>query len=345
MHVDKVLFFVYVQSRTKLHCRISSSELPIDHSQDALGGQCMENSVRASEDERNNRLSTAVNRLREDLRSFIGLSLREDEVSWEEWISILKKEIKQHCWEKKQCDKTDCPAHRNSCGRCWLIAGTLCGDSPIGKFAQKYRSCVECDVYQDAVLSDPVNELYEHLITLVYSLRNSKIELKTLALHDTLTGLHNRNYFEMAMELETKKIRRYGGGFTVFMIDLNNFKHINDTYGHVHGDHILREFAQILGKSIRGADLLIRYGGDEFLVIRHDTSKPGGQGMIRRIKDNFLKWNKEYGSTDYALSFSYGSAVFDKTRDLKSVIGEADTRMYKNKQTTKARITLPVKKQ
>jgi diguanylate cyclase (GGDEF)-like protein len=290
--------------------------------------------------EKNMQLSDAIHRLREDLRSFISLSMRESDASWEQWISVVKKEtkeIKARCWEKKKCAKTDCPAFKHSCHRCWLIAGTMCGDKPIGKFAQKYKSCVECNVYLDEVLADPVTEVYEHLITLIYSLRNSKNELKTLALNDRLTGLYNRNYFDLIIEREIKRIKRYGGGFTVFMIDIDNFKFINDTYGHVHGDCVLREFAQILRNSVREADLLFRYGGDEFLIIRHGASDAADNRMIDRIQERFMKWNREYESENYKLTFSYGSSVFDKKKDFKKVIAEADSEMYRNKEFNKRR--------
>jgi len=277
-------------------------------------------------------LPDIFDRLRKDLRSFISLSLKESESTWEQWLSVIRKDISIRCWEKKSCDKVDCPAYKSACGRCWLIAGTMCGDKPVGKFAQKYRSCIECDVYQEAVLTDPSAEVYEHLITLVYSLRDRQLELKTLAMHDTLTGLHNRNFFDLMIKQEIKKIKRYGGGFTVFMIDIDNFKFLNDRYGHLHGDGVLREVASILKKSIRGADLLIRYGGDEFIIIRHELSTDGDTAMIDRVSQNIAAWNDEYGSDDYKLSCSYGAAFYNRDKEIACVLAEADSEMYKNKE-------------
>ena len=282
-------------------------------------------------------LAGVFNSLRKDLRSFISLSLKESETSWEQWISRIKREVRVRCWEMKGCTKTDCPSYKNACGRCWLIAGTMCGGAPIGKFAAKYKSCTECAVYQAAVLSNPVDEVYEHLITLVYSLRDKQLELKSLALHDKLTGLFNRAYFDLVIKQETKKVKRYGGGFTVHIIDIDGFKHINDTYGHLHGDGILREFSLILKDSIRESDLLIRYGGDEFMIISHESkaghdSGPQDNGIIGRIRRNVSLWNREYGSEDYGLSFSHGWAAFNKEKDLKEVIGLADAKMYENKE-------------
>ena len=277
-------------------------------------------------------MTEVFSRLRKDLRSFIALSLKENEATWEKWISSVKKDVGVKCWEVKNCTETHCPSYKNTCGRCWLIAGTMCDGKPVGKFASKYKNCTECEVYQRAVLSDPVDEVYEHLITLVYSLRDKQLELKAMALHDKLTGLFNRAYFDLVIKQEIKRAKRYGGGFTVHIVDINNFKHINDTYGHLHGDGILREFALMLKNSIRESDLLVRYGGDEFVIISHETSAAQDGGMMARIRRNISLWNKVYGSENYSLSFSHGAAVFEKGHELKEVLEKADARMYRDKE-------------
>ncbi|MDO8281362.1 MAG: GGDEF domain-containing protein [Thermodesulfovibrionia bacterium] len=277
-------------------------------------------------------LNNIFQHFRKDLRGFIDISLQEDETSWNEWLSHIKRDIAIRCWEIKKCAKKDCPAFMNTCGRCWIIAGTMCGEDPHGQFAIKYGNCIKCNVYQQAVLTDPENEIYEHLIILVHSLRIKQQELKTMALHDILTGLHNRNYLDIYLEREKKKIKRYGGSLTLFMFDLNNFKNINDTYGHQHGDGVLKEFASILKMSIRDTDLLIRYGGDEFLIIKTESSGHENDIMLDRIRQNIANWNEEYGSENYSLSFSYGNAVYDQDKDIEQVIEKADAEMYKDKQ-------------
>ena len=112
------------------------------------------------------------------LRTFIEFSLLEDEKSWSDWIAATVKEHKSNCWEKKQCKTPDCPAYNNDCGRCWLIAGTLCGGKVQGKFAKKYNSCLECEVYQEAVYKDSATELREHILILIHSLISKQLELK-----------------------------------------------------------------------------------------------------------------------------------------------------------------------
>lgn len=107
----------------------------------------------------------------DSLRTFIELSQQNEERPWDQWISATVKSIEVNCWEKQKCVKEGCPAFMNSCGRCWLIAGTMCGECAEGDFALKYRSCMKCDVFQGAVYKDPSTELRELLIILIYSFR------------------------------------------------------------------------------------------------------------------------------------------------------------------------------
>ena len=84
----------------------------------------------------------------------------------------------------------NCPAYDNKCGRCWLIAGTLCGDYVQGKFAKSYSNCNECEVFQEIVFKDSVIELQEHILILIHVLRSKQKELKNaLANVKTLSGL------------------------------------------------------------------------------------------------------------------------------------------------------------
>jgi diguanylate cyclase (GGDEF)-like protein len=276
-------------------------------------------------------LSDILQKLSQDLRSFIDLSLQETDESWEGLTSSLIKDIEVRCWEKKKCGKNTCPKYMNAQGRCWLIAGTLCGGEVHGKFALKYKSCTECDVYKETVYKNPLSETYEHLITLVHSLRTKEQELKTLAIRDSLTGLYNRNYFNIVMARETEKLNRFGGRLSIMMVDINKFKQINDAYGHLHGDGILKECASILSRSVRTSDILVRFGGDEFLVVMPDTDCSERDPLIARINKHLGDWNEKYASSDYSLSFSLGCALLEQGKELMEVIEEADSKMYKDK--------------
>ena len=113
-----------------------------------------------------------------DLHVFIELSFQEDESSINDWVKKTINKLESTCWKNKNCNETNCPAFKNECGRCWLIAGTMCGGEVQGKFAEKYGFCTKCEVYQDIIANDKVLELRELVIALIHSLRLKQHELK-----------------------------------------------------------------------------------------------------------------------------------------------------------------------
>ncbi|MFC1523204.1 hypothetical protein ACFL6N_00295 [Thermodesulfobacteriota bacterium] len=113
-----------------------------------------------------------------DLQVFLELSFQEDESSLREWIDETVNKVESTCYTKKRCDEADCPAYRNECGRCWLIAGTMCGGKVRGKFTEKFGFCTECEIYQDVIGEDRVRQLRELVIALIHSLRIKQHELK-----------------------------------------------------------------------------------------------------------------------------------------------------------------------
>jgi diguanylate cyclase (GGDEF)-like protein len=280
-------------------------------------------------------LLEALRRIAEDIRVFIELSLQESDYSWQEWLPMIVRASEIRCWERKNCGKRECPSYENSDGRCWLVSGTMCGGEVQGKFAQKYKNCSLCDVYQEAVFSDPAVEIYEHLITLVHSLKTTQSKLLNLATKDMLTGLYNRNYFNEAMARETARAKRFGEQMSVLIIDVDGFKSFNDNFGHLHGDGILRECAKILKKSVRESDFLCRFGGDEFVIVspRHDCGD--NKALMARIEEHVSDWNRDCASDNYRVSFSVGCAVWNGRGDILDTIKAADLSMYESKRNKK----------
>jgi len=273
-------------------------------------------------------LLASFEKIRTELRSFIDLSLHEDEKNFTDWVASVAKDISPRCWEVNKCNFEQCPAYGNTSGRCWLIAGTMCGSAVTGKFAKKYSSCRECDFYRKIVYQSPLAEITEHIIILIYSLRIKQDELKQQALTDQLTGLNNRRYFDLFITREIDKLKRAGGRLAFLMVDINNFKHINDSKGHVFGDYILKEFAQILQNASRTSDLVIRYGGDEFLITMYEEND-SEKLLIERINKSIAAWNQLH--SDYPLSLSFGVSYLALGDSVQDVIEAADRKMYQDK--------------
>ena len=106
-----------------------------------------------------------------------------------------------------------------------------------------------------------------------------------LAMVDSLTGLFVRRYFNARIEEEIERSKRYGSPFSVVMMDVDDFKRLNDTYGHLVGDRVLREIANVVKAQMRGVDTASRYGGEEIAVILPRTEMVGAYNLAERIRE------------------------------------------------------------
>jgi len=155
-------------------------------------------------------------------------------------------------------------------------------------------------------------------------------ELKRISVTDGLTNLFNRRHFFEIIEKEIKRAIRLDYKITLLSIDINNFKQVNDTYGHSKGDELLKRLAEIISKNIRdGLDTAFRFGGDEFTVLLSDCSKEKAIQIASRIDEEFIE------ETDVA-SLAYGSEELDiHNPDIDQALIEADRKMYLHKNKTK----------
>ena len=152
-----------------------------------------------------------------------------------------------------------------------------------------------------------------------------------LAVIDPLTELYNRRYIMRAISRETARVDRQGSMFAFLMLDLNDFKKVNDTLGHLAGDLILREFSLLLQKTFRTTDIISRFGGDEFLVLLTDADHAMAARATERLQKMIAEWNKEEPIQGYCMSVSCGSALYQKGSDAIAVLAAADQAMYQNK--------------
>jgi diguanylate cyclase (GGDEF)-like protein len=178
-----------------------------------------------------------------------------------------------------------------------------------------------------------IKEVYDHLSLLINTMKSSHERYKKLATRDLLTGVYNRNYFNETIIRDIELARRRDERLSFILIDVNDFKMINDTYGHLHGDGVLRACADILRKSVRKSDFLCRYGGDEFVIVTPQPACEANGPLFERIRTNLEEWNSRYATLDYRLSFSIGCAVWEQGRDVLQVIHKADEEMYRNKRS------------
>ncbi|MBI5469254.1 MAG: GGDEF domain-containing protein, partial [Deltaproteobacteria bacterium] len=192
--------------------------------------------------------------------------------------------------------------------------------SALGKSGYNLR-----DIKNASFINEHVSSAFDNAIK--YS------EAKEMAFIDSLTGLYNSKYLEAALDRELKRADRLMSPVTVLFMDLDNFKRINDTNDHLVGSKVLVEVGKILLKCVREVDTVIRYGGDEYVVILVDAD----YGVAMRVADRIrVSIEQEHfipeESLDIRITASLGVATYPiHTRDKKELLKIADKAMYKAK--------------
>jgi diguanylate cyclase (GGDEF)-like protein/PAS domain S-box-containing protein len=158
--------------------------------------------------------------------------------------------------------------------------------------------------------------------------------LKQKALRDPLTGLYNRHYFEESIRVELRRALRYNRSFTLVMADLKGFKRVNDTLGHAKGDEVLQSIASLLKATVRESDWLVRYGGDEFLIVLPETASPVDI-VLARLQSAVEDWSREH-LPEIPLSLDVGRATWTPgcDRSVTDLVRAADTSMYEAKRAS-----------
>ncbi len=170
------------------------------------------------------------------------------------------------------------------------------------------------------------------LVVSLFGVGNVVRHLKMSAIRDYLTGLLTRTFFfNEYLPREIKRAKRSEKPISVILMDVDDFKLINDIYGHKKGDEVLRKLSKAIQRSVRGSDAAVRFGGDEILIVLPETDRKGAEAVLKRIKGNLKKISEK----SLPISISAGIAVWDGTKDFEHVIEKADKRMYKNKESKK----------
>jgi diguanylate cyclase (GGDEF)-like protein len=274
------------------------------------------------------------------------------------------------CWMEMGCEKTDCPSYKSSNLRCWQVAGTFCNGVPQGTFAKKFGDCQKCRVYKKATGKDVIFKIGEDFNNLMYQLKikedelrlsiqqseaknsklaalNKKIEslvktldkkntlLRELSLKDGLTGLYNYRFFREILHEQYHLAKRFKFPLSCVMIDIDYFKAVNDTYGHQLGDSILSQLADILRKNVRDADKVVRYGGEEFVIILPYTDGDAAYIKAERLRQLVSDHAFSAGEHMIGITVSLGIAAYPDSKRIKKadqLVSFADKALYQAKE-------------
>src|ERR1700728_1387455 len=164
--------------------------------------------------------------------------------------------------------------------------------------------------------------------------------VKQLAYLDGLTGIFNRRFFELRIMEEIERARRYGSGMAVIMADIDQFKQLNDEFGHLLGDEVLRQVSSLFHQQLRKIDVVCRYGGEEFAILLTQTNCQQAMAIAEKLRKMVAEW--QFPGVPRTVTISAGVAAFPthgKTRD--EMIRAADSGLYAAKQAGRNRVCLP----
>lgn len=163
-------------------------------------------------------------------------------------------------------------------------------------------------------------------LSLLARLDAAEHKLQVQSITDESTQVYNRRHFVEYANRELKRVRRFGGTFTIAILDLDNFKFVNDTYGHLIGDQLLVGVCRICRSCVREADVFARYGGDEFVLLLPETGRQEAQILLHRILETL-------SITTFPLrAVSVGAATFEpQMADVDALLSQADHALYQAK--------------
>jgi len=166
----------------------------------------------------------------------------------------------------------------------------------------------------------------------VHDLLSERENLTTQVQRDALTQLASRRHLLDILTQQLEQVQAKGGDLTVAMADLDHFKEINDTLGHLIGDRVLKEVAHRIATSVRDKDLIGRYGGEEFLLIFPETSLQVAQQVAERIRQHIARTPIHLPEHSIPITISIGLTHFQRSDTQESLLQRADSAMYAAKQ-------------
>jgi diguanylate cyclase len=177
----------------------------------------------------------------------------------------------------------------------------------------------------------------------IVSLRNNVLEVGKIAMIDALTGLGNRRFFDQTLQKEIERARETGAGLCLAMADLDRFKAVNDRFGHLVGDHLLKLFAGVLTVNLRGPDLPARYGGEEFALLFPGASLDEALRVVEKTRRDLesKRWvvgPKEERLGAVTASFGIARLAFDEAAE--SFVQRADAKLFEAKAAGRNRVAV-----
>jgi diguanylate cyclase (GGDEF)-like protein len=157
---------------------------------------------------------------------------------------------------------------------------------------------------------------------------------------DSLTNVFSRSFLRELLQGEISRAERNNRPLGLVMCDVDNFKSVNDKFGHLMGDYVLAQIAGILKSCVRGSDYVVRYGGDEFLIVLSETDAAGSEIVMKRIQQKVADWDRANRLGEFSIGVSMGLHQHVAGQSVEQAVSQADAHMYAEKQATRERNAL-----
>ena len=194
------------------------------------------------------------------------------------------------------------------------------------------------DLGGDDFLTKPIQP--EHLISSVTSRIRRSLMLRSFMVRDSLTGLLNHTTIKDQLDSEVARAKRLVKPLSFAMIDLDNFKRVNDTFGHPAGDRVIKNLSRLLKQRLRASDLIGRYGGEEFAVVLVDADGTAALKVLDTIRNDFSQLNLVADGKEFSVTFSCGIADVTQFPDANRLCDAADKALYKAKRSGRNQVVL-----
>jgi len=197
-------------------------------------------------------------------------------------------------------------------------------------------------IWNAVLISAIITPLFSlFFLPLLIQLDAAETRLRELSRRDSLTGIYNRSFFIELAERELIRTLRYGDIFSIAILDVDNFKLVNDTYGHLAGDKVLQILSQICLQNLRQSDTIARFGGDEFVILFPYADKSHVSECLERIRRIVASTPVKYDGQSIRFTVSAGCTAYqNEYTELDLVLQQADNALYRAKELGKDRIIL-----
>ncbi len=234
----------------------------------------------------------------------------------------------------------------------WWFFGTLglvCVCIMFGWMTNKYiLGQVEHRLLNDGyveelkALHQKIEKTNEDFVKRNLELQDIQAQLEMLAAHDVLTGLYNRRYILERIEEKLPEVKRHQLDCCFVIMDIDYFKDVNDHYGHIAGDDVLKVVAQLLVNGVRQGDIVARYGGEEFLIFLPMTELESAKVLVERLRVTLEQYQHKIDNEIVTVTASFGIAQHEINDTADRTIARADKALYQAKESGRNRIALSV---